>query len=172
VARRRRPKLRLLFDELLPWDVAEALHVLGYNASHVGNERHGQPPRGSSDAAVLGHATATGQIVVTYNHDMIMICAEQGVSVIWLDPRGRQFLKDELVVLAFSGIARWQAALRSADGPVCLRVLRTKVEIMELDRASRLAERRMKAIERKRRARRRLTQESPGQLSTEVAVEP
>ena len=145
MAKRTRPKLRLLFDELLPWTVAEALHVMGFRTSFVGNDAHGQPKRGTSDAVVLLHAMETGQVVVTYNHDMIMLCAEQGQSVVWLDPRGRQFRSDELAALAFGGIVAWQGLLEAQDKPVCLRVLRTKVELVPLDRARGLAERRMKS---------------------------
>lgn len=164
MSKRNRPTLRLLFDELLPWRVAEALHVLGFNTSYVNNAAHNQPRKGSSDAAILAHAMKTGQVIVTSNHDMIMICAQQQQSVIWIDSRGRQYRRDELAVLAFSGIRDWQAALASATGPMCLRVLRTKIELLPLDRAGRLAERRMKSLRRKQAARRRPPAQSPGQL--------
>lgn len=166
MAKRTRPKLRLLFDELLPWTVAEALNVMGFRTSYVGNDQHGQPKRRSSDAVVLRHAIDTGQVVVTYNHDMIMLCAEQQQSVMWLDPRGRQFRSDEIAALAFGGIAEWQRLLEAHGEPVCLRVLRTKVEVIPLDRAGHLAERRMKAARAKQAARRRVPPQVPGQTSS------
>jgi predicted nuclease of predicted toxin-antitoxin system len=167
VTRRDRPRQRFLFDELLPWKVASALHVLGFRTSHVGHVEHGQPPRGSSDKDVLVHAMKTSQIVVTYNHDMILLCAEQGQPVVWIDPRGRQYRHDELVLLAFKGMAKWEAMLASASGPMCLKVLRTKVDLLPLDRAGVIAERRMKAMQAKNTARKRRPPQTLGQLATE-----
>ncbi len=57
--------------------------MLGYNTSYVGHPEDGSPARGSSDEDVLSHAKATGQVVVTSNHDMILLCAEQQESVVW-----------------------------------------------------------------------------------------
>lgn len=150
---RARPAIRLLFDELLPPAVARALNELGFRTSHVGHVAHNQPPRGSDDATVLAHAAATNQTIVTANHDMIMLCAERGQPVIWIDPRGRQLKHDELAVLAFTGIARWQELLRATDGPACVRVLRTKAECVALAEAGRLAENRMRALRRRSRRR-------------------
>lgn len=153
ISARPRPTIRLLFDELLPWRVATALDVLGFHTSHVGDETHGAPPRGSSDEVVLAHARRTNQVVVTSNHDMIMLCAELHESVVWLDPRGRQFQSDETALVAFRGIAEWQRRLDGAEQPVCVRVLRTKVETLALQRAADLAAQRLRAL-RARRARR------------------
>ena len=166
MARRDRPTLRLLFDELLPWRVAEALLVLGFNTSHVGNERHGQPQRTSSDADVLAHAAATNQVVVTSNHDMVMLCAEQQQSVVWIDPRGRQLRSDEFALMAFAGIEDWQRQLEMQPAPVCLRVMRTKTELLSLDRAQKLAERRMNALRAKRAAKQRRRPEVTGQIAS------
>lgn len=162
----RRPEIRLLFDELLPYRVAEALHVLKFRTSYVGNAKHGQPVRGSEDEAVLRHAAGTNQIPVTWNHDMIILCKELDQTVIWIDPRGRQFLHDELAVLAFQGIAEWARVLSAQTGPVCLRVLRTKVEVISLDRAATLAKRRMRAIAAKRRRKGAPKRQVPGQISS------
>jgi predicted nuclease of predicted toxin-antitoxin system len=157
--------VRLLFDEVLPSSVARALNELGFHTSHVGHEAHGQPPRGSDDEVVLAAAIRTNQVVVTYNHDMIMLCAQERQPVIWIDPRGRQFRHDELAVLSFGGIARWHELLVAADGPVCVRVLRTKVEVLPLDRAWALAERRMRLLKRRSRLRRATRPaEAEGQL--------
>jgi predicted nuclease of predicted toxin-antitoxin system len=163
---RARPPLRLLFDELLPPRVARALNELGYRTSHVGHAEHGQPPRASDDATILAHAMATNQIVVTYNHDMIMLCAERAQSVVWIDPRGKQFRHDELVVVAFTGIALWHRLLADSRTPICIRVMRTKTEAMSLERANALAARRMHAL-RLRGARRRAPRSQvPGQLES------
>lgn len=164
-ARRERPSQRFLFDELLPWRVARALHELGFNTSHVGHEGHGAPSRGSSDATVLRHAVETNQVVVTSNHDMIILCAEQGQSVVWLDPRGRQLRHDETVVLAFSGLAEWARLLQAADGSSCVRVLRTKAEVLTLGRASLLAKRRMRSLRARRARPPRPGQQVDGQLA-------
>jgi hypothetical protein len=129
----------------------EALRVLGYNASWVGNDADGAPITGSSDEDVLGHAKRTGQVVVTSNHDMILLCAEQEESVVWLDPRGRQFKRDEQVVLVFRTAADWESLLAAATEPVCLRALRTKTEILTLDRAAHLVQQRMRVIAARKR---------------------
>lgn len=149
--RRRPPRSRLLFDENLPWRVASALRELDYYASYVGNERDGAPPRGSTDQTVINHARTTNQVVVTSNHDMILLCLELRQSVIWLDPRGRKFTRDELVVLVFRAAHEWEDLLRSATGPVCLRALRTKNEILSVERAAHLVRQRMKQIAAKKR---------------------
>lgn len=167
MATRERPPLRLLFDELLPWRVARALNELGFRTSHVGHEGHGQPPRGSTDEAVLAHATKTNQIVVTSNHDLIMLCAERGESVVWIDPRGQQFRHDELAAVAFAGIATWHRLLQAQSEAACVRVLRTKVEVLPLDRASQVAAARMRALRKRVRQRRKPEREvqAAGQLT-------
>lgn len=101
------PRVRLLFDELLPQVVARALRELGFRVSHVGNVDDGSPAYGASDEEVLAHARQTNQVIVTSNHDMIVLCAEQVASVVWTDPRGRQFRRAELVVVAFGGIEQF-----------------------------------------------------------------
>lgn len=165
MALRRRPPLRLLFDELLPPAVARALHELGFRTSHVGHAEHRQPPRGSDDDTVLRHAVASGQIIVTSNHDMILLCVERNQSVVWIDPRGRQFRLDELAVLAFGGIHRWHSMLKAESEPVCLRVMRTKVEVLPLARAAALAERRMRRLQSRAKRRVRARTEVPGQMT-------
>ena len=126
--RRGRPRVRVLFDENLPWRVASALRELGYRASYVGHQSDGAPIRGSSDRLILDHARATNQVVVTSNHDMILLCLEGGRSVVWLDPRGRQITWEEMVVLVFRAAREWDRMLASATEPVCIRTLRTKTK--------------------------------------------
>jgi predicted nuclease of predicted toxin-antitoxin system len=154
-----------LYDELLPWRVAESLRALEYRVSYVGDNE--QPPRGSPDEEVLDHARKTNQVVVTSNHDMIMLCAEVGESVIWLDPRGRQLRREEHVVLAFTNIAQWQELLLQADAQVCVRALRTKNEVLTLERAFTLAERRVRALRARKRSRARSTPSQPNALFDE-----
>lgn len=110
-----RSDVRFLFDEDLPHVVARALRELGFNTSHVGSKPDKAPVRGSIDEVVLGHARSTGQIVVTSNHDMILLCAEQGESVVWIDPRGKQYRRSEMVVLCFKGSEDWERRLGNAD---------------------------------------------------------
>jgi predicted nuclease of predicted toxin-antitoxin system len=146
--------------------VAEALLTLGFNTSFVGREEHGQPKRRSSDGTILAHAMKTNQIVVTWNHDFILLCAEAGATVIWIDPRGRQILHDELAVMAIRGIGPWQRLLDEQDGPVCLRVLRTKAEVLSLERAATLVRRRMRGLRSKPGARSRRRAQVDGQIAT------
>jgi len=159
----RRARLRLLFDENLPWRVAEALRNLEYRVSYVGMEEHDAPtaPRGSADEEVLEHAQRTNQIVVTSDLGMVMLCAEAGQSVIWIDPRGRQIHRADMVLLVFKHIHDWEERLECADGPICLRAMRTTTNSLDLDEAARLARGRMKRISPARRPRRRTTPPGP-----------
>lgn len=125
--------------------------MLGYNTSYVGNEDDGSPKRGSSDEEVLNHAKQTGQVMVTSNHDMILLCAEENEPAVWLDPRGRKIKRDEMVVLVFSNAAEWEAVLAKAQEPVCVRALRTKNEVLALDRAAHLVRQRMRRIAARKR---------------------
>ena len=149
--RRRPPRSRLLFDENLPWRVASALRELGYNVSYVGHEKDGAPSRGSSDQTILNYARTTNQVVVTSNHDMILLCLEQAQPVIWLDPRGRKITRDEMVILVFRAAREWTEMLESATGPVCIHALRTKNESLSVERAVHLIRQRMKRIAAKKR---------------------
>lgn len=154
--------MRLLFDEQLSWRVARALRELGVNASHVGHEDDAAPPRGAGDRVVLEHAKTTNQVIVTSNHDMILLCAEEGESVIWIDPRGRQFGRGEFVALAFNRVEGWEDLLAAADDAVCVHVLRTKTEVLTLERARHLVVQRMRRLAARRRARsRRASGDSP-----------
>ena len=148
-----RPGVRLLFDELLPHSVARALRELGIRASHVGHEGDGAPIRGSSDEMVLAHARRTNQVVVTSNLDMVLLCAELLEPVIWIDPRGRQLRRTELVPLVFTRVEDWQRLLADAGDPVCIHVLRTKTEVLALERAQHLVIQRMRRLAARKRAR-------------------
>ena len=131
--------------------MASALRELDYNVSYVGHERDGAPARGSSDGAILDYARSANQVVVTSNHDMILLCLEQAQSVIWLDPRGRKITRDDMVVLVFKAAREWEGMLQSATGPVCIRALRTKNESLPVERAVHLVQQRMRRIAAKKR---------------------
>jgi hypothetical protein len=100
---------------------------------------------------VLAHAKKTNQVVVTSNHDMIVLCAEQQESVIWIDPRGRQFRRTEFVPLVFGRVEEWQQLLSDADGPICVHVLRTKTDVLTLERAQQLVIQRMRRLQARKR---------------------
>ena len=159
---RRRLSIRLLFDENLPWKVAAALEILDFRATYVGNQHHANvPSRGSSDDEVLAYAQKANQVVVTSNHDMILLCAERQQSVFWIDPRGRQFRREELVLLVFKNISDWESRLREATGPVCSRAMRTKTTILSLGEAGRLAHQRMRRIAAAKRRKKSQTRIGP-----------
>jgi hypothetical protein len=101
---------------------------------------------------VLAHARRTNQVVVTSNHDMIMLCAEENESVIWIDPRGRQFRRAEFVPLVFGRVEEWQKLLAMADEPICVHVLRTKTEVLTLDRACHLVTQRARRLQARKRS--------------------
>ncbi len=73
--------------------------------------------------------------------------------MIWLDPRGRQFKRTELVPLIFNRVEEWQQLLAGRDDPICLHVLRTKTEVLTLERARHLVVQRMRRLQARKRAR-------------------
>lgn len=152
--------MRLLFDEQLSWRVARAVRELGINASHVGHEDDQAPDRGSADAVVLDHAKKTNQVIVTSNHDMILLCFEEQESIIWIDPRGRQLKLTEFVPLVFARVEEWEQLLTDAENPICIHVLRTKTEVLTLERAQHLVIQRMRWLRARKRSRRR--KQDPG----------
>lgn len=98
---------------------------------------------------------------------MILLCAESQQTVIWIDPRGRQFSREALVLLVFKNISDWEERLNQATGPVCLKALRTKTATLSLNEAGRLARQRMRRISAARR--RRGSQKPLGSLVSEEA---
>jgi len=119
------------------------------------------PARGAGDADVLDHARKTNQVVVTSNHDMILLCAEENESVIWIDPRGRQLRRTEMVSLVFGQVEQWQALLNAEEEAVCVHVLRTKTEVLTLDRARHLVVQRMRRLQARKRAQARKPPSGP-----------
>jgi predicted nuclease of predicted toxin-antitoxin system len=138
--------LRLLFDAGMSWRVAAALRFLGVDASHVGHADEGAPGGAPSDAALLDHAGRAGQVLVTASGDVVLLCAERAVPVIWLDPRGRPFTDLELVPLVFGQVERWDGLLADTTEPVCVQVLRTHTEAVPLERARHLVVDRMRRL--------------------------
>ena len=138
--------MRLLFDENLPWRVAKVLRVLEFDVIYVGQYEYGSAKRGSPDSVVLAEAQRLNRIVVTSNHDMILLCIEKEESVIWIDPYGRQIRRNMMVVLAVNSIPEWEEKLANVSGPVVIRTLRTKIELLDLKDAKHFVQRRMKGI--------------------------
>ncbi|MYG55140.1 MAG: hypothetical protein F4028_04630 [Acidimicrobiaceae bacterium] len=110
------------------------------------------PARGSADEVILTHAEQFNQVVVTSNLDMILLCVERHQQVIWVDPRGRQLRREDLVLLVFKNISDWVERLENAEEPVCLRAMRTKTESIALDDADRRVRARMSRISSQRTA--------------------
>lgn len=143
---RYRSQTRLLFDENLPWRVAAALSILEFNSTYVGDEEKGVPSRGSSDEDVLDFAQKTNQVIVTINYDMVLLCAERQRPVIWIDPKGRGYSREDLVLLVFKNVNDWEHRLNRSDSAVCIRALRTKTETLDLSEAARQTRKRMRRI--------------------------
>lgn len=150
-ARNSTPQIRLLWDELLSPLVPQALRILMYNATYVGNTEDKQPPKGASDEDIVAHARHTHQVIVTSNHDMMQICAEAAQPFVWIDPRGRQLTRARQVLLVLQQVDRW-VELLGADPTVCIHAMRTKCKAILPNEAARLATQRMRANERRRSA--------------------
>jgi predicted nuclease of predicted toxin-antitoxin system len=143
---------RFLWDELLPYRVPRALRELGLNTSYVGNTADGAPARGSTDETIIEYSQRTNQIIVTSNHDMILLCAETGQRFVWLDPRGKQFGGVEHTLLVLRQIRAWDSIL-AGDPILCVRSRRTKCDSISPEEAARLAAQRMKSLQKRRRIR-------------------
>lgn len=92
---------------------------------------------------------------------MILLCAEENESVIWIDPRGRQLKRTDFVPLVFGRVEEWQELLSTADDPICVHVLRTKTEVLTLDRARHLVVQRMRRLQARKRAQARKRPSGP-----------
>ena len=101
----KRPAIRLLFDELASPRVAKALAALDFKAFHVNQE--GQPPKGTEDEDLLLHARKTNQVIVTGNHDMVVLCAEEQESVVWLDPRDKDMTLAAQTLMCLNHVQEW-----------------------------------------------------------------
>lgn len=148
---KRRPQIRLLFDEHVSPRVARALGELGCRVGYVGGDK--QPPKGTEDADVLAHARTANQIIVTTNHDMIVLCAEEAESVVWLTPRDKDLTLEAVAAMCFAQLREWESLLAHASGPVCVMAHKTKCDVIPLERAKRIALERGKRRRRRRRSR-------------------
>lgn len=126
--------------------MARALKSLDLNVNWIGGSK--QPPKSTDDEDILGWVRRTNQVVVTTNHDMVVLCAEAGETVIWLDPRDRDISLEALTLMCFEQVAEWERALEGASRAVCIVARKTTYEVMDLGRAKRIA------IERGKRRRR------------------
>jgi predicted nuclease of predicted toxin-antitoxin system len=145
-----KPQVRLLWDELLSPLVPQALRILGFNTSYIGNDLDGQPPKGTPDEDIVAHSLQRNLIIVTSNHDMMEICAEAGQRFVWVDPRRRQLRQHEQVLLVFQQIARWQLLL-DAEPTMCVRAMRTKCSTIAPLEAARLVSQRSNELARRKR---------------------
>lgn len=98
---------------------------------------------------VIEFAQRTNQVIVTSNHDMMLLCDEAGQRFVWIDPRGRQFRREEQVLLCFQQIRAWEAILGSG---ACVHAMRTKVAPIDSAEAARLASQRFRALRRRERS--------------------
>lgn len=90
-------------------------------------------------------------MIVTSNHDMMLICAEARQRFVRLDPRGRQLSARQQVILVFTQIEEWQRLL-DADAHACVHARRTRCDPISSEEAVRLARRRMRGLQRRQRA--------------------
>jgi hypothetical protein len=79
---------------------------------------------------------------------MMMLCDEVGQQFVWIDPRRRQFLREEQVLLCFGQIRQWEEILATGT---CVRAMRSKAVPIESAEAARLAAQRFRAIRRSQR---------------------
>jgi predicted nuclease of predicted toxin-antitoxin system len=138
----------LIWDEQLSHPVARALRELGFNTTYVGAPDHGVPPKSSTDGEVIAYALRTNQVIVTSNHDMMLLCDEAAQRFVWIDPRGRRLRREEQVMLCFGQIARWEEILASGS---CVRAMRSKAVPIGSAEAARLAAQRFRALHRRKR---------------------
>ena len=151
----RRIQTRLLFDENLPWRVASALQALQFEVSYVGDDSANPPSpgRGSTDEEVLKQASTVNQVIVSSNWDMVLLCIEAGQSVVWIDPHGRYFEREELAVLTLKGIRDWSHRLEDGDDETCVRVLRSRTDSLSLNDAKAMLTQRIHRSRARRTAR-------------------
>lgn len=145
-----RPTLRILFDELVSPKIARALAILDINASYIGSSVGSPvpPPKSSTDEEVLNFAAKTNQVVVSNNHDLIVMAAERQQPVIWVDPCGRQLHLEQWVALCFRDIRKWDHFYGKRDmDSICVRTMRSGMKKMSFEEAKSLAEKRMKIVE-------------------------
>lgn len=148
---RNRPRIRLIWDELLGNRVPHALRILGFNVTWVGADDLGVPPRGSGDAEIIDFARLTNQVIVTSNHDMMTLCDESNQRFVWIDPYGRTLNAEAQVLLVFQQVSKWEQLLNEHPD-MCVIARRSGCKPVASSEAARLAYNRMRALERMRRS--------------------
>ena len=98
---------------------------------------------------MIAFAQKTNQVIVTSNHDMMLLCDEATQRFIWIDPRGRPLRQEEQVLLCFRQIRRWEEIL---DSGLCVHAMRTKTVPITSAEAARLAMQRFRALRRRQRS--------------------
>jgi predicted nuclease of predicted toxin-antitoxin system len=148
--------MRVLFDEQASTSVARALACLGKACTFVGGEN--QVPKGTPDKEVAASARAQGRILLTFNFDMVLAAADEGVRFIWFDQRNKDLTLLETAFILLRQWDRWEEALRDPSVK-CLKVGRQSMEVLSIEQARRRAQRRMqRSYSAKKRARKPLTQ--------------
>lgn len=141
--------LRLLFDENVSPAVAAALAALNVNAFAVGTPP--APDKGSTDLDLIAWAVKTNCVIVTYNHDMMLMAHTQRARFVWLDHRNRSMSRFEQARLVLSQIEAWQLLLEDhADS--CVHAGRTFCEALDPADAARRVDQRARARKRKQAA--------------------
>lgn len=127
---------RLIFDEQLSKRVAAALKELGAPVTAVGLP--GAPPKGTTDTRLIEWSVQQHRLIVTDNHDLMMIAPGLGGRFIWLDPRGKKYSLLETVHVVFRQLEAW-TKLAELHPDLCIRAGRTSCEAIEAPEAARLA---------------------------------
>lgn len=86
---------------------------------------------------------------------MLVLCADESASVVWLDPRDKDLRREAMVVLCFTQVSEWQRLLDEANGPVCVVARKTSCAAISLEAARRRALERGKRLRREIQRRRR-----------------
>lgn len=143
--------LRLLFDENVSPSVAAALEALGLKTYAVGVPP--APEKGSTDPELIAWAVKTSCVIVTYNHDMMVMAHARGSRFVWLDHRNRSMSRFEQARLVPSQIEAWQLLLTDhADS--CVHAGRTFCEALDAAEAARRVDQRARTRKRRQSAKR------------------
>lgn len=90
---------------------------------------------------------------------MMLLCDEVGQRFVWIDPRSRQFRREDQVLLCFQQIRAWEEILESGQ---CVHAFRTKATPIDSAEAARLAMQRFRALRRRTLTSARRKPTSPG----------
>ena len=93
------------------WDVRSSVTALAEVGVAHGGVSWRDPYRGSADDDIVTFERRTNQVIVTSNHDMMLICEQSGQRFVWIDPHGRKLSQREQVLLCLTQIEQWEAIL-------------------------------------------------------------